>query len=412
MASPRVVVGVAGGIAAYKVVELVRGLCEYGADVHVVPTRNAENFVGEATWSAISGNPVATDVWTSSHEVPHVALGQSADLVIVAPATADLLARASHGIASDLLTNVLVTARCPVLMAPAMHTEMWEHPATQRNVALLRERGIIIIEPATGRLTGADSGTGRLPEPAFLLAECRDHLRRAQLGRDHRSRDLSGHRVVISAGPTQEAWDPVRFLSNHSSGKQGVALARTAASRGAEVTLVLGTVDETVVREIPPSVTIQRVLSALDMEKAMLESAANASIVVMNAAVADFRPQESSHKIKKESGAPSLELEPTTDVLRELVARRLPHQIIVGFAAETGSPTESVLEMGRRKRAQKGCDVIVVNDVSEGRVFGQASNEVTILTEHDEIALPLAEKADVADRVWDAVLGLMDARAH
>src|SRR5687768_9944324 len=224
----RVVLGVAGGIAAYKAVELLRRLSEGGHDVTVVPTRAALQFVGAPTWSALSGKPVADDVWSDVHEVPHVRIGQEADLVVVAPATADLLARAAHGLADDLLTNVLLTARCPVVMAPAMHTEMWEHPATVANVALLRQRGVIVLEPAEGRLTGADTGKGRLPDPAEIFAVCRRVLRRGVDTDD----TLRGRHVVVTAGGTREPLDPVRFLGNRSSGKQGYAFARTAVARG------------------------------------------------------------------------------------------------------------------------------------------------------------------------------------
>jgi phosphopantothenoylcysteine decarboxylase/phosphopantothenate--cysteine ligase len=401
--APKIVLGVAGGIAAYKACEVLRGLTESGADVTVVPTQAALRFVGAATWSALSGKPVSADVWTGAERVPHVRLGQEADLVLVAPATADLIARATHGLADDLLTNVLLTARCPVVLAPAMHTEMWEHPATQHNVAILRERGVIVIDPAVGRLTGADSGPGRLPEPAALVAAAQDVLRRGSA-----DQDLRGRRVLISAGGTREPWDPVRFLGNRSSGRQGVELARTAVSRGAEVVLVAASMDV----EPPAGARVVRVGSAEDMRAAMHAEAAEAEVVVMAAAVADFRPATVGEaKIKRGEGPQevALDLAQNLDILAELVTKRggARRPVIVGFAAETGSPDKDVLTLGREKLARKGCDLLVVNDVSGDRVFGQPENEVVILAATgSEVAVPRTSKAGVADAVWDAVLAL------
>ena len=401
---PRVVLGVSGGIAAYKACEVLRGLTESGADVTVVPTAAALRFVGEPTWAALSGRPVATTVWSDVHRVPHVRLGQEADLVLVAPATADLMARAAHGLADDLLTNVLLTARCPVLLAPAMHTEMWEHPATRHNVATLRERGLLVLDPAVGRLTGADTGPGRLPDPPAIVAAALDVLRRGSA-----PADLRGRHVVVSAGGTREAWDPVRFLGNRSSGRQGVELARTALSRGATVTLVAGSIDV----DPPAGALVVRVESAEQMRAAMHESAAGADVIVMAAAVADFRPAApGEHKVKRADGPQevALPLVQNADILRELVAGRgaAGRPVIVGFAAETGEPGRSVLELGRAKLDRKGCDLLVVNDVSGDRVFGQPDNEAVILgrdgTARD---VPRAAKAQVADAVWDAVVGLL-----
>jgi phosphopantothenoylcysteine decarboxylase/phosphopantothenate--cysteine ligase len=398
---PRVVLGVAGGIAAYKACEVLRGLTESGHEVTVVPTAAALRFVGAATWAALSGRPVATEVWSDVHRVPHVRLGQEADLILVAPATADLIARATHGIADDLLTNVLLTARCPVLLAPAMHTEMWEHPATRRNVATLRERGVLVLDPASGRLTGADTGPGRLPDPPAIVAAAADVLRRGG-SRD----DLRGRRVVVSAGGTREAWDPVRFLGNRSSGLQGVALARTAATRGAQVTLVAGSMDV----DPPAGVHVVRVESAEQMRAAMHEQAPDADIVVMAAAVADFRPEAAGeHKVKRGDDDVTLRLVPNADILRELVSARGEARtpVIVGFAAETGDADGDVLAHGRRKLARKGCDLLVVNDVSGDRVFGQPHNEVVILgRDGSETPVALADKAAVADAIWDAVTAL------
>jgi phosphopantothenoylcysteine decarboxylase / phosphopantothenate---cysteine ligase len=399
-AVPRVVLGVAGGIAAYKACEVLRGLTESGCDVTVVPTAAALNFVGLATWSALSGKPVATDVWQDSYAVPHVRLGQQADLIVVAPATADLLARATHGIADDLLTNVLLTARCPVLLAPAMHTEMWENPATQHNVALLRERGVIVLDPAHGRLTGADSGPGRLPEPAAIVAAAHDVLRRGR-----RVTDLAGSRVVVSTGGTRETWDPVRFIGNRSSGLQGVELARTAVSRGAEVVLVAAAIDV----PLPAGVRVVRVETAEQMRVAVHAEASGADVVVMAAAVADFRPADpGAHKLKRTETGPdvSLPLAQNPDILHELVAERGTgvRPLLVGFAAETGDEDRDVLTLGREKLARKGCDLLVVNDVGAGQVFGRPDNEVVILgRDAGEVHVPRADKATIADAVWDAV---------
>ncbi|MBI1352427.1 MAG: bifunctional phosphopantothenoylcysteine decarboxylase/phosphopantothenate--cysteine ligase CoaBC [Actinomycetales bacterium] len=400
-AAPKVVLGVAGGIAAYKACEVLRGLTESGADVTVVPTEAALRFVGAATWSALSGKPVSTDVWTGADRVPHVRLGQQADLVLVAPATADLIARATHGLADDLLTNILLTARCPVVLAPAMHTEMWEHPATQHNVATLRARGVLVLDPAVGRLTGADTGPGRLPDPAAIVAAAHDVLRRGGL-----PDDLAGRRVVVSAGGTQEAWDPVRYLGNRSSGRQGVDLARTAISRGAEVILVAGSMDV----EPPAGARVVRVVSAEDMRRAMHDEAAAADVIVMAAAVADFRPVAAGdEKIKRGDGPQdvSLPLTQNVDILAELVAKRggAARPVIVGFAAETGSAGKDVLTLGREKLARKGCDLLVVNDVSGDKVFGQTENEVVILgADGSELPVARTSKAGIADAIWDAVV--------
>ena len=393
----RVVLGVAGGIAAYKAAEVLRGLREAGCDVTVVPTASSLRFVGLATWEALSGKPVATDVWTSASDVPHVRLGQQADLVLVAPATADLLARSAQGLADDLLTNVLLTARAPVLMAPAMHTEMWLHAATQRNVALLRERGVRVLEPATGRLTGADSGPGRLPDPPAIVAAALDLLRRPAAS------DLAGLRILISAGGTREAWDPVRFIGNRSSGIQGVELARTALSRGAQVTLVAATMDV----DPPAGALVVRVESAEDLHRAMVERAGDHDVVVMAAAVADFRPQAEQAKVKKDGAdGVDLHLEQTVDVLADLVRqRRGPAPVIVGFAAETTTDPADLLRLGRAKLERKGCDLLVVNDVSGEAVFGRPTNEVVILDAGGgQREVPRTGKAEVADAVWDAVL--------
>jgi phosphopantothenoylcysteine decarboxylase / phosphopantothenate---cysteine ligase len=398
ISGPRVVLGVSGGIAAYKACELLRRFTESGHDVTVVPTEAALHFVGAATWAALSGRPVATDVWTDAHEVPHVRIGRSADLVIVAPATADLLARAAHGRADDLLTNILLTARCPVVFAPAMHTEMWEHPATQANVATLRERGALVIEPAVGRLTGADTGKGRLPEPDEIFEVCRDVLARGVT-----RPDLAGRSVVVSAGGTREPIDPVRFLGNRSSGLQGIALARTAASRGADVTLVAANVS----LPDPAGVKVIRVETTEELRDAVVSGAVSADAVVMAAAPADFRPVATSEAKIKKSGdaAPTLALTQTPDILAEISHdRSRPGQVVVGFAAETGDDTGSVLDLATAKLARKGCDLLVVNDVAGGAVFGEPNNRAVILsTDRPPRDVPLGSKAALAHVIWDEV---------
>ena len=396
----RVVLGVSGGIAAYKACELLRRFTESGHDVTVVPTASALKFVGAPTWSALSGKPVATDVWTDVHAVPHVHIGQQADVVVVAPATADLLARAAHGLADDLLTNTLLTARCPVVFAPAMHTEMWEHPATQANVATLRERGAVVIEPAVGRLTGADTGKGRLPEPAEIYELVRGLLDR---GPDT-TQDLAGRKVVVSAGGTREYLDPVRFLGNRSSGLQGYALARAAASRGAHVTLV----SANVTLPDPAGVNVVRVETTEQLREAVVAATATADAVVMAAAPADFRPTAVSEaKIKKadDGSAPAIELAQNPDILAEISHDRAREDaVIVGFAAETGDATGSVLDLGRAKLARKGCDLLVVNDVSGGAVFGSADNEAVVLAaDGAAVEVPRGSKTALAHVIWDEV---------
>ena len=399
MAGPRVVLGVSGGIAAYKACEVLRGLTETGHDVRVVPTASALRFVGAATWAALSGHPVSSVVWDDPHEVPHVRIGQEADLVLVVPATADLIARAAHGLAHDLLTSTLLTARCPVLYVPAMHTEMWEHQATVDNVALLRARGAVVAEPAAGRLTGADSGKGRLPDPDEIVALARDLLAGAPAGAD-----LAGRHVVVSAGGTREYLDPVRFLGNRSSGRQGYALARAAIARGAKVTLVAANVG----LPDPAGADMVHVGSAAELRDAVVDAAATADAVVMAAAVADFRPSTyADAKIKKEpdGGVPHLELERTADILAEISGSHArPGQVVVGFAAETGDASGSVLDHGRAKLAAKGCDLLVVNEVGSGRGFESEENEAVVLGADGTVTpVPHGPKAALAHVVWDLV---------
>jgi phosphopantothenoylcysteine decarboxylase / phosphopantothenate---cysteine ligase len=408
---PRVVLGVGGGIAAYKACEVLRRLTETGHQVQVLPTAAALNFVGRATFEALSGNPVHTQVFEDVYEVPHVRIGQEADLVVVVPSTADLLAKVANGRADDMLTGTLLTARCPVLMIPAMHTEMWEHPATQDNVALLRSRGVVVAEPASGRLTGKDTGKGRLSDPAEIV-----DLARLLLARPGAlPRDLVGTRVCISAGGTREPLDPVRYLGNRSSGKQGYALARVAAQRGAQVTLVSA---HTVALPEPAGVDIVKVGTALELRDAMHKAAADADIVVMAAAVADFRPvSRAEHKIKKSDNDPDpVALTRNPDVLAELVAARtagkLPAtQYIVGFAAETGDESGDVLTHARAKLARKGCDLLVVNAVGEGVAFEVEDNAGWLLSAVGaERPIALGSKAQMAAEIWDFVSNSSSAR--
>ncbi len=437
--APRIILGVSAGISAYKACELLRLLTETGHDVRVIPTPDALRFVGEATWAALSGQPVTTDVWTGTDEVPHVRLGQSADLVVVAPATADLMARAVAGMAGDLLSATLLTARCPVLYAPAMHTEMWTAAATRANVATLRDRGAIVLEPASGRLTGADSGVGRLPDPTEIFAAAVRVLARGAGGL---RQDLAGRKVVVSAGGTREELDPVRFLGNWSSGRQGYAFAATAVARGAKVTLVAANVT----LPDPAGPRIIAVTTAREMRDAMLAEAADADAVVMAAAVADFRPEvRSEAKIKKDGSQPTpIVLIQNPDILAELSARRgaaagspfppheaaappapreaaahpeppqaaalheagalpgasRPGQVIVGFAAET----ELDLAGSRAKLARKGCDLLVVNRVGNGLAFGTSDNEAVVLgADGSQTHIARAAKEALADAVWDLV---------
>ena len=414
----RIVLGVGGGIAAYKVASLLRLFTEAGHDVTVIPTEAATRFVGVATWEALSGHPVSNSVFDEVHTVNHVRLGHEAELIVVAPATADLLARAATGQANDLLSNTLLMAGgCPVLMAPAMHTEMWQHPATQANVETLRSRGITVLEPASGRLTGSDSGPGRLPEPeaifeaALALAGAPEAPATAPLAETDSSlssplRPLAGLTVTISAGGTREPLDPVRFLGNRSSGKQGVALAAAARDAGAKVRLLAAHMD------VPPpaGVDVVKVETALELRKAALHAAADSDVIIMAAAVADFRPADvSGTKIKKRDDVadPVISLVRNPDILRELVEVRdaaSRHQLIVGFAAETGDADGDVLDYAAAKLRRKACDLLVVNHVGQDKVFGEDTNSVVILSrsgsEHQEAS---GSKSDVAAAVIDRI---------
>lgn len=401
----RIILGVGGGIAAYKAAFLLRLFTEAGHNVSVIPTDSALKFVGAATWEALSGNTVSTSVFDDVEKVNHVRLGHEADLVVVAPATADLLARAATGQANDLLTNTLLMARGRVLFAPAMHTEMWQHPATVANVATLRSRGVTVLEPASGRLTGADSGPGRLPEPAEIFAA-------AMALAPDRTGALAGRRITVTAGGTREPLDPVRFLGNRSSGKQGTALAQAALDAGATVRLIAAHMDV----PAPAGVELVDVGTALEMRDATLKAAVDSDAVVMAAAVADFRPGEpSGTKIKKRDDVadPVITLIRNPDILQELVQTRNAEgrrQAIVGFAAETGDEHGDVLHYGRAKLERKGCDLLVVNQVGHDKGFGKDANEVLILSRRgDEPESVQGSKAEVATAVVGRLARELDA---
>jgi phosphopantothenoylcysteine decarboxylase/phosphopantothenate--cysteine ligase len=400
--APRVVLGVCGGIAAYKAIEVCRQLVDAGVHVTPVLTDEATRFVGEVTFSALASEPVQRSLWDEASPIPHTRLGQQADLVVIVPATAHTLARYAAGLSDDLLCATLLATRAPVLVCPAMHTEMWEHASVRENLATLERRGVEIIPPESGRLAGGDSGEGRLADPGVIVARVLERLGRVT------RRDLHGLHVVVSAGGTREPLDPVRFITNRSSGKQGHAIATAAARRGAAVTLVTSSP-----LELPPDVarlvTRVDVETAADMEHAVGAAAEGADVVVMAAAVADFRPKRSTtQKLSKEEGLPELVLEPTPDILAGLAARRRPGQVLVGFAAET----HEAVDRGRRKLARKGVDLLVVNDVSApGAGFDHDTNAVVILGaagSAQEIAL--TSKDAVANAVLDSVVAHHDEK--
>lgn len=451
-----IVLGVTGGIAAYKAVSLARLLVEAGHDVHVVPTTDALRFVGAPTWEAISRNPVTTSVHDDVPEVRHVALGQRAELVVVAPATAHTIARMSAGLADDLLGVTLLATSAPVLVAPAMHTEMWQHPATQDNVAILRSRGVHVIGPESGRLTGADSGPGRLSEPEQIFARIQELLQgiehaadgiadappaavgpvaEAELGGvegsgdpvpdvtgvfesvDHRAGggDLDGTRILVSAGGTREPIDPVRFIGNRSSGKQGVAVAAAAAARGAKVVLLAANIDDSVLAEVAtnPAIRVVPVTSAAELETAALAASPGADVVVMAAAVSDYRVANvSTEKIRKEDrdgDAPTLTLVENPDILVALVRERRPGQVLVGFAAETAEDTDDLLDRGRRKLHRKGVDLLAVNAVGWSQGFEASDNTLHILgSAGDVVATASGSKRDTADALIDAIADAID----
>ena len=398
-------VGVTGGIAAYKSVHLVRLLIKAGHEVTVIPTEDALRFVGLPTWEAISRHDVTTSVHDDVARVRHVALGQAAELVIVAPATANRIAKMAAGLADDLLGTTLLATTAPVAIAPAMHTEMWRHPATQANIATLRERGVALLGPDEGELTGGDSGPGRMLEPEQIVADALALLGDRDLEVE---RDLDGLRVAVSAGGTREPLDPVRFLGNRSSGRQGVALALAAADRGAEVTLVAAHVDGAAMADAVqhPLIRIERAGTAAELGDAMRAASEDATVIVMAAAVADYRPADvSDRKLTKEAGTlESIELVQNEDIVAGLAARRHPGQFIVAFAAETPRDAGEMLERARRKRERKGVDLLVVNEVGWERGFEASDNTVQVIGEHGAVvARASGTKRAVADDIWDVI---------
>ena len=394
LAGRRIVVGVTGGIAAYKAVEVCRRLVDAGAHVVPVMTKGAEHFIGRTTLSALCSEPVQTSLWDEASPIPHTGLGQSADLVLVVPATARLIGAYAAGLSTDLLTNTLLATRAPVVVCPAMHTEMWEHPAVAENLAVLRRRGVHIVEPDEGRLAGGDLGKGRLAAPERIVAEVERVLGAGP---------LEGVHVVVSAGGTREPIDAVRVIANRSSGKQGYAIAAEAAARGARVTLV-----STVDLPVPAGATVVQVETAAQMQAAVTELAADADVVVMAAAVADFRPaHQAEGKIKKHDGVPQIVLEPTPDILAGLGATKRPGQVLVGFAAETSDLVANATDKMRRKRL----DLMVANDVgAPGVGFQHDTNAVTMLRpDADPVTVSLRDKRAIAAAVLDSVSAIRAA---
>ena len=391
LAGRRIILGVTGGIAAYKAVLLCRMLVDAGAHVTPVMTESAQKFVGKATFDALASEPVRTSIFDDLDPIPHTTLGQTADLVVVAPATARSIGSYASGISDDLLTAILVATRAPVVICPAMHTEMWEHPAVQDNLETLRSRGVTVVAPEEGRLAGGDLGSGRLAEPEKVFEVITELLTNG---------DFNGQRVVVTAGGTREAIDPVRYVGNRSTGKQGYAIAEAALARGAEVTLI-----STVDLEAPLGVDLVSVESASEMHEAVLERA-DADVIVMAAAVADFRPLDvSDSKIKKDGGPPELVLEATVDILSDLGSSKLPGQVVVGFAAETNE----LVAHASAKLERKNVDVIVANDVSAPEVgFAHETNEVTILEADGCLRhVSLRSKREIADEVLDTVAQIL-----
>lgn len=405
-----IVVGITGGIAAYKAVNVVRGLVLAGHDVHVVATNGALRFVGRPTLEAISRNPVHSELYEGVAEVRHVAIGQAADLIVVAPATANSIAKIAAGLADDLLGNTILASSAPLLIAPAMHTEMWQNPATQANVEVLRGRGVHVVGPASGQLTGSDSGPGRMAEPEDIISAALE-LAGARAGDQVYAPtghgDLAGRRILITAGGTREPLDPVRFIGNRSSGKQGVALARAAAARGADVTLIVANSDDGVLERLPASVVVQHVSTTLELQEAVLLAAGTAELIIMAAAVADYRPESvADHKIKKEEQGDTLDLRlvKNPDILRELTAGRHDGQVIVGFAAETEPDDDALLAIAVAKRERKGVDFLVVNRVGWTETFASDANAVIVLDATGRnVAEAQGDKQSVADRILDVV---------
>jgi len=398
MSRPLVVLGVTGGIAAYKSADLIRRLKEQDLDVQVITTKSALKFVGETTFAALSGHPVISDIWNNAHEVEHVNVAKKADAIVVAPATADFLAHLAYGFANDVLLATLLVAKCPIILAPAMHTEMWENSATKENVATLRKRGFLVLDPAVGKLTGEDSGVGRLPDTTEIAQVVRQVINRknANLGKD-----LVGLNVLISAGGTREAIDPVRFIGNRASGKQGVALALSALSRGAKVTLVGANLSV----NVPAGVEFISANTAKEMQEQMQLRAGSADVVIMNAAVADYfiaNPDE--NKIKKKDEKLTIELDKTTDILSVLADSKPIKQYLVGFAAETTTDDDDLIASAKSKLESKKADLIVGNKVSKSVGISSDENEVIMVTANEAVLLPKADKLLLADAMWDFIV--------
>jgi len=384
-----IILGVGGGISAYKSCELLRRLQDHGFLVSVIPTRSSLNFVGKATWEALSGRPVQDELWNNVHEVPHIALAKRASAIVIAPATADLIARIAHGRADDMLTNVVIASSAPLILVPAMHTEMWLNSATVENVALLRKRGVIVVEPAVGKLTSGDVGVGRYPEISEIIPVVEKATKH--------SPDLMGKKVLISAGGTREKIDPVRYIGNHSSGKQGIALALAAASRGAEVSLVLANAKEIALE----GVSIIHVESALEMQAAMELRFDQADIVVMSAAVADARPTSYSAEKLATSNYTSIDLVENPDIIAELATRK-SGQFIIGFAAQTGDGAKS---KANEKMKSKKLDLIYLNDVSNGKIFGEDETEGVVLSpDGNETPFAKASKMTLANNLLNIAI--------
>ena len=398
MSRPLVVLGVTGGIAAYKSADLIRRLKEQDLDVQVITTKSALKFVGETTFAALSGHPVISDIWNNAHEVEHVNVAKKADAIIVAPATADFLAHLAYGFANDVLLATLLVAKCPIILAPAMHTEMWENSATKENVATLRKRGFLVLDPAVGKLTGEDSGVGRLPDTTEIAQVVRQVINRknANLGKD-----LVGLNVLISAGGTREAIDPIRFIGNRASGKQGVALALSALSRGAKVTLIGANLSV----NVPAGVEFISANTAKEMQEQMQLRAGSADVVIMNAAVADYFiaiPDE--NKIKKKDEKLTIELDKTTDILSVLADSKPIKQYLVGFAAETTTDDDDLIASAKSKLESKKADLIVGNKVSKSVGISSDENEVIMVTANEAVLLPKADKLLLADAMWDFIV--------
>lgn len=398
MSRPLVVLGVTGGIAAYKSADLIRRLKEQDLDVQVITTKSALKFVGETTFAALSGHPVISDIWDNAHEVEHVNVAKKADAIVVAPATADFLAHLAYGFANDVLLATLLVAKCPIILAPAMHTEMWENSATKENVATLRKRGFLVLDPAVGKLTGEDSGVGRLPDTTEIAQVVKQVINRknANLGKD-----LVGLNVLISAGGTREAIDPIRFIGNRASGKQGVALALSALSRGAKVTLVGANLSV----NVPAGVEYISANTAKEMQEQMQLRAGSADVVIMNAAVADyFIANPDSNKIKKKDEKLKIELDKTTDILSLLAESKPIKQYLVGFAAETTTADDDLITSAKSKLESKKADLIVGNKVSNSVGISSDENEVIMVTANEAVLLPKADKLLLADAMWDFIV--------